>query len=132
MKGYIIDFVASGSIVVEAESEEQALEIFQTQKGLEVLNEIEKKGYDSTIISEICHQYVIEYCPFCDSDQVIFARGVTACPHCGAPLAPCNMCDECDYSRCPYGCTGTEADAHKPITNPPLTEAFGDSVWKYL
>ena len=70
--------------------------------------------------------YTIEYCPFCDTDQVIHSHGVTACPSCGASLAPCSVCSEewggCIVgSPCPYGCTGGPEDANKPITMPSLT-----------
>ena len=46
-------------------------------------------------------KYTIEWCPYCDTEEVIYAEGITACPNCGAPLAPCSMCDECDYETCP-------------------------------
>ena len=32
--------------------------------------------------------YTIECCPWCEAEEVIFAKGVTACPDCGKPLAP--------------------------------------------
>lgn len=66
--------------------------------------------------------YTFEYCPSCESDVVIYANGVTACPNCGEPLAPCSVCETCDYSTCPYGCTdcGTHIDAE--ITNPPISK----------
>lgn len=67
--------------------------------------------------------YTWEYCPECDTDQVIYSKGVTACPNCGAPLAPCSCCEDgCDYSTCPYGCTGGEEDSYKAVTNPPISE----------
>lgn len=64
--------------------------------------------------------YTIEYCPWCDMDQVIFSKGVTRCPECGKPLAPCSMCEEC-VQDCPYGCDGTENDANKEVTNRDIT-----------
>lgn len=71
--------------------------------------------------------YTTEYCPWCDTEQVIYARGVTACPSCGKPMAPCSVCHdelngECP-NECPYGCKGTAGDENKSITNPPITEA---------
>ena len=66
--------------------------------------------------------YTIEYCPWCDQDVAIRAKGVTACPSCGMPLAPCSVCESCNYSTCPYGCTGGVEDEHKPVTVPPMTE----------
>lgn len=70
--------------------------------------------------------YTIEYCPFCDQEVAIRARGVTACPECGKPLAPCSVCNDerggCSTVKpCPYGCTGGAKDEFKPITNPPMT-----------
>lgn len=60
--------------------------------------------------------YTLEYCPYCDSyEQVIYAKGVTACPNCGKPLAPCSMCESCNYATCPYGCDGSDKDEDKPI-----------------
>ena len=69
--------------------------------------------------------YTIEYCPFCDQEVAIRAHGVTACPECGKPLAPCSVCHDerggC-IDPCPYGCKGTGEDEFKPVTNPPMTE----------
>lgn len=60
--------------------------------------------------------YTLEYCPYCDSEeQVIYAKGITACPNCGKPLAPCSMCESCNYATCPYGCDGSDKDEEKPI-----------------
>ena len=67
------------------------------------------------------NDYTIEHCPWCDSEQVIFAKGVTACPSCGKPLAPCSLCESCDYSKCLYGCDGSAKDEQKPITNRAIT-----------
>lgn len=68
--------------------------------------------------------YTMEYCPWCDEEVVIHATGVTACPSCGKPLAPCSVCQathgECQ-NPCPYGCNGTEEDEHKTVTTPPIT-----------
>lgn len=65
--------------------------------------------------------YTIECCPFCDSEQVIFSKGVTRCPDCGKPLAPCSVCEEC-VTECPYGCDGTINDSYKEVTNRDITE----------
>ena len=69
--------------------------------------------------------YTIEYCPYCEQEVAIRSHGITACPSCGKPLAPCSDCclafKGC-YSDCPYGCTGGPEDEFKPITNPPMTE----------
>lgn len=59
--------------------------------------------------------YTIEYCPWCDSEQVIYSKGITACPNCGKPLAPCSVCDCCNYDICPYGCDGSKNDEFKHI-----------------
>ena len=77
------------------------------------------------------NDYTIEYCPWCNSDQVIFAKGVTACPNCDKPLAPCSMCNGCDYSTCQYGCDGTENDKYKTVTNRKITQEEQD-LYKYL
>lgn len=69
--------------------------------------------------------YTIEYCPYCDQEVAIRSHGVTACPECGKPLAPCSTCyDEqggCHIANCPYGCTGGAEDEFKPVTNSPMT-----------
>lgn len=54
---------------------------------------------------------------------MIYSKGVTACPECGKPLAPCSVCEECNYDECPYGCTGGEEDEFKQITNKKITQA---------
>lgn len=68
--------------------------------------------------------YTIEYCPYCDREVAIRSHGITACPSCGKPLAPCTVCEvergECHFP-CPYGYTGGAEDEFKPITNPPMT-----------
>lgn len=70
--------------------------------------------------------YTMECCPVCDKEVVIHAHGITRCPSCGAPLAPCTVCiDENGACKkdCPYGCDGTENDLHKPVTMPDMTKA---------
>lgn len=74
-------------------------------------------------------RFIIEYCPFCDSEQVIFSEGITACPECGKPLAPCSVCENGCSGECPYGCNGTEDDERKPVTNPKITP--DDAAWLY-
>lgn len=81
---------------------------------------------------EMKTKFTIEYCPWCDSETVIFASGITACPHCGKPLAPCSMCEDCDYDTCPYGCTGGVEDEFKPITNPRITAAMASDLYRRL
>lgn len=76
--------------------------------------------------------YTIEYCPWCDSEQIIYATGVTACPECGASLAPCSMCEDCDRNICPYGCDGSDNDGKKPITNPPISKEMAKEIYKLL
>ena len=68
--------------------------------------------------------YTIEYCPYCDQEVAIRSKGITACPKCGKPLAPCSVCydEERHCSTCPYGCHGSAEDEFTPITNPPMTE----------
>lgn len=50
--------------------------------------------------------YTIEYCPWCDQETAIHAIGITACPNCGKPLAPCSVC-HADYGCCPNPCRTT-------------------------
>lgn len=75
--------------------------------------------------------YTVEYCPWCEEEVVIHAEGITACPTCGKPLAPCSVCWDtyggC-HEPCPYGCTGGEADEKKPVTTPPITQEEIDCV----
>ena len=75
--------------------------------------------------------YTVEFCPWCCEEVVIHAAGITACPSCGKPLAPCSVC--CDtyggcQEPCPYGCTGEGAHEQKPVTTPPITQEEIDSV----
>lgn len=76
--------------------------------------------------------FTIEYCPFCDSEQVIFQKGITACPSCGKPLAPCSMCEDCNRNTCPYGCTGGEEDELKPVTNPQIKAEDARYLYQFL
>lgn len=68
--------------------------------------------------------YTVEFCPWCCEEVAIHAKGITACPNCGKPLAPCTVCHDtyrgC-INPCPYGCTGGDADEYKPVTMPPIT-----------
>ena len=57
---------------------------------------------------EVRERFTIEYCPWCDSEQIIFAHGTTECPDCKHILYPCSVCyDEtggCENNKpCPYG-----------------------------
>lgn len=79
--------------------------------------------------------YTLEYCPFCEQEVAIRSHGITACPSCGKPLAPCSVCnvDDNDCTKCPYGCTCSAEDEFKPITNPPMTAeeiAFVEADYK--
>ena len=69
--------------------------------------------------------YTIEYCPWCDQDVAIYSTGITACPNCGKPLAPCSVCYAeglgCRMENCPYGCSGYPNDEFKRVTNRPIT-----------
>ena len=67
------------------------------------------------------NKYTLEYCPFCDEEVVIYSTGITACPECDKPLAPCSMCESC-ATQCPYGCTGGLEDEFKKVTNSPITQ----------
>ena len=78
------------------------------------------------------HDYTIEWCPFCGSEQVIYSTGITACPECGKPLTPCSMCEYCNYVTCPYGCTGDEKDEFKKITNPTIEKDFAKRIYHFL
>lgn len=81
--------------------------------------------------------YTIEYCPWCNQDVTIRAHGVTACPECGKPLAPCSVCHDerggCSAVRpCPYGCNETgEGDEYKPVTTPPMTAEEIAFAWAH-
>lgn len=76
--------------------------------------------------------FTIEYCPWCDNDTVIYKIGVTACPECGKPLAPCSMCVRCNYETCAYGCTGGKEDEFKTITNPKITSKEASTLYGLL
>lgn len=86
-------------------------------------------GFDKNNIDP--EDYTIEYCPYCEKEQVIFSRGITKCPDCGKPLAPCSVCEECVVD-CPYGCDGTENDEHKPVTNREITQEEKEILYKLL
>lgn len=81
---------------------------FAKEKLLEVF------GYEEDSEKFNPDDYTIEFCPWCETEQFIYSTGITACPNCGKPLAPCSMCKDC-VDPCPYGCTGGEEDEDKPI-----------------
>ena len=66
--------------------------------------------------------FVVEACPNCGVETIVWSHGVTECQFCKAPVAPCGVCmdehGDCNYFKCPYGCNGTEDDLKKEITMP--------------
>lgn len=77
------------------------------------------------------NDYTIEFCPYCENEVYIHATGITKCPECGKPLAPCSVCMEehigCHATQgatqpCPYGCQCDNTDEYKKATMPPLKE----------
>lgn len=48
--------------------------------------------------------YILELCPECEGESIIFAHGITPCNKCGYPMYPCSgcsrpFCNECIYDR---------------------------------
>lgn len=87
------------------------------------------------LVTQEAEKYTVEFCPWCEEEVVIHAKGITACPTCGKPLAPCSVChDENDgcIEPCPYGCTGGEEDEHKAVTEPPITQDEIDFALAHL
>lgn len=126
---------SNGTITVEANSSEEAhfneerayLEGSVDCPGLSALScstkELSKEG--KTVVSKFNFaDYVLEYCSNCERESVIFAKGITACPNCGAPLVPCSSCDVCDTANCPYNCFLDEEVVNEDltVTNPPISE----------
>ena len=77
-------------------------------------------------------EYTIEMCPNCMTEQVIYSKGITPCSNCGHPLAPCSVCESCNYDTCPYGCDGTENDSYKRATNPVIPEDLQKKLYREL
>ena len=73
---------------------------------------------------DLQQMFVVEGCPNCGLESIVWSHGVTKCQHCGIPIAPCGVCmDErgmCNYNTCPYGCDGTEHDLEKDVTMPDI------------
>lgn len=80
----------------------------------------------------VCKVFTIEPCPNCGGEEVIWADGITRCPDCGAPIAPCSTCEHCDYATCPYGCDGSENDLKKPVTMPDISKEMASKLYRYL
>ncbi len=121
------------------------------EHGVQVFYGADDGSYDKTISPEVFSRdfeiaaeiasieanmkpedYTIEYCPYCDREVAIRSHGITACPSCGKPLAPCSVCRGektgcyaylrgCEQEPCPYRCTGGAVDEFKSITNRPMT-----------
>lgn len=108
-----------GLDIEERECPEDEVDEFSDSMGIV----FDERGNITEYFGMKASNYTIEYCPWCESEVVIFATGVTACPKCGKPLAPCSVCDTCDYETCPYGCDGSERDEYKKITNRSITKA---------
>lgn len=81
---------------------------------------------------KVKERYCVEMCPGCGNEQVIYTTGITPCPDCGYPIAPCVMCESCDYQSCPYGCDGTESDSKKAVTRPMISRRAAAMLYPYL
>lgn len=93
---------------------------------------MEEHGLISDVIDDFGNEYdpkdfTIETCPVCGREEVIRIKGVTRC-RCGYPLAPCSVCESCNYKTCVYGCDGTDKDAEKSCNH----EALPDNIQKKL
>lgn len=67
----------------------------------------------------------------CGREEVIRIKGVSRC-RCGYPLAPCSVCESCDYATCPYGCNGTEEDTEKPCDHDALPDSIQEKLYALL
>lgn len=66
------------------------------------------------------NDYTIEYCPGCETEQVIFNDGITICPDCGKLLLPCGNCEVCNYDKCPN------------VMNEPIPKELAKKILKLL
>lgn len=86
--------------------------------------------------NDLLELFTVEACPNCGSEQVIWSHGVTRCPECGAPLAPCSVCTDengsCNYNSCPYGCDGSENDLKKAVTMPDIFSEDAALLYPFL
>lgn len=75
-------------------------------------------------MGDLRKMFTVEFCPCCNTEQIIWSHGITECGLCKAPLAPCGVCMEEHHGECsihcPYGCDGTENDFKKEITMPKI------------
>lgn len=88
---------------------------------------------------EILDMFTIEFCPWCNADQIIFAHGTTKCPDCGHVLIPCSVCidmygDCLGHEECPYKEVEDTPEEKKVATNVPinLTEEEQAFIYKHL
>lgn len=88
---------------------------------------------------EIRERFTIEYCPWCNSEQIIFAQGTTECPACKHVLIPCSVCldtiSNCSEPEiCPYIECAQTPDELRKATNVPiiLTEEEKEFLYKNL
>lgn len=77
------------------------------------------------------NDFTIETCPVCGREEVIHIKGVTRC-RCGYPLAPCSVCESCDYTTCPYGCNGTDKDDKKACDYEALSDDIQTKLYSLL
>ena len=83
-------------------------------------------------VARICDVFTIEVCPNCGNEEVIWAKGVTRCPDCGASIAPCSVCDTCNYATCSYGCDGSPDDLKIPVTMPDISTEIAEELYRHL
>lgn len=85
---------------------------------------------------EIRERFTIEWCPWCDSERIIFAQGTTRCPVCNHVLIPCSTCidtfgDCLKHEDCPYAECEQTPDEFRQATNIPLVLTDEETAFLY-
>ncbi|MBQ3569522.1 MAG: hypothetical protein IJA20_02490 [Methanocorpusculum sp.] len=75
---------------------------------------------------------VLELCPECQEEVIIYNEGITPCPDCGEPLVPCSICGDCATTLCPYGCRGIGDSERLKPTNPVVPPAIRQQALNHI
>ena len=75
--------------------------------------------------------FVIETCPVCGREEVIRIKGVSRC-RCGYPLAPCSVCESCDYAIVLMAATAPKRILRSHVTMMRFLTAFRKNCMHYF
>lgn len=112
-------------------------EAFQECQNLETPHMLKLLYWDVTELPEDINpgDYTIEWCPYCEAEQVVYTEGITSC-QCGATLLPCSACEGssggCSTETCPYKDVAEDEEKRKSLAKPAIPAELAKKLYKVL